>query len=101
MPALQLPATSQTGPEGMRTALPLVAVDWVKMQDAPAQGVATPEVASLAVKPAVWVPRHQPGLPDNEQLSAAELRTIVGGVVSMVKVAVLLEPAAAPVLLGL
>ena len=37
-----------------------------------------PEVASLAVKPAVCVPRHQPLTPGTEQLSAAAFSTTPG-----------------------
>ena len=79
IPALQFPALSQTWPEGMFTAEPLVPVLWVNVAWA---RLASPEVASLAVNPAVWVPRHHPAFPGTEQLFAAALRATLGAVAS-------------------
>src|SRR5262245_34339324 len=74
----------------MLTDEPFVVVELVKLQLAePAGlhgGLSTPEVPSEAVKPAVWVPRHQPALPGSEQPSPGTLRTIDGAVLSNAKV---------------
>src|SRR5919109_873445 len=79
MPGLTLPATSATGPEAIWTAFPSVALERVK--DAWV-GSARPEPESLAAKPAVWVPRHQPLLPGTLHASAAELWMTAGAVLS-------------------
>ncbi len=47
------------------------------------QGELVPEVASLAVNPAVWVPRHQPLLPASEHESPAAYRETAGAVASI------------------
>src|SRR5450759_2164783 len=78
----------------MVTALPFVVVDCVN--DAWAE-LASPESGSLAVKPAVCVPRHQLLVPTSEQLSAAELSETTGAVLSIFtgpKVVLALLPAA-------
>src|SRR5262245_44715898 len=79
----QCPATSHAWPEAISTAEPLVVVERVKGDCA---GVASPEVASEAVKPALWVPRHQPLVPGSVQASAAALRARVGATLSSLTV---------------
>lgn len=44
-------------PDGMKIESHWLALDCVKLRDAPEQGELTPHVASLAVKPAVWLPQ--------------------------------------------
>ena len=44
-------------PDGMKIESLWLALDCVKLRDAPEQGELTPHVASLAVKPAVWLPQ--------------------------------------------
>src|SRR5207244_5755237 len=59
IPTTQLPATSQTGPEAIVMAEPLIELDRLNVHEAPAaalQGVATPDVASVAPNAAVGVP---------------------------------------------
>jgi hypothetical protein len=85
IPELQLPAMSQTLPEGMSTADPFVAVDCVNVACA---AFARPDVASDAVNPAVCVPRHQPAEPANEQMVVAPFRATTGATESIFTVAV-------------
>ncbi len=80
MAAAVLPALSLSVPEEMFTAAPLVVVDLVKVCG---EGPATsPEVGSLASKPAVCSPRHQPLSPGRLQESPAGRRPIEGAVAS-------------------
>ena len=44
-------------PDGMKIESLWLALDCVKLRDAPEQGELTPHVASLAMKPAVWLPQ--------------------------------------------
>src|SRR5437899_8118618 len=101
MLSAQLPAGSQTLPEGMITADPGVPVLLVKSHEPPgaawqgSSGLHTscreltstaqlsPAVASEAVKPALWRPLQEPSVAGSEQLSALGLRTSVGATVSM------------------
>ena len=80
MAAALLPALSFSVPDEMFTAAPLVVVDLVKLcGEVPAT---SPEVPSLAVKPAVCSPRHQPFSPGTEQESPAGRRPIEGALAS-------------------
>src|SRR5687767_4514405 len=80
MAAVELPALSLTAPEEMITAAPLVVVEPVKLCG---EGPATsPDVVSLASKPAVCSPRHQPLSPGTLQESPAGRRSIDGAVAS-------------------
>jgi hypothetical protein len=54
-------------PDGMKIESQWLALDCVKLRDAPEQGELTPHVASLAVKPAVWPPQTRVG--DSEEVS--------------------------------
>src|SRR5688500_14005558 len=84
MAAAVLPALSFIGPEETFTAAPLVVVDLAKLWG---EGPATsPEVGSLAAKPAVCSPRHQPFSPGTSQESPAGRRLIVGAVASRLSV---------------
>jgi hypothetical protein len=101
MPELQFPATSQTEPDAIDTELPLVDEDCVKLQDAPEQGLVTPEVESVAVKPAVCEPLHQPEFPGEAQLLAPALSETPGATLSSFTVADALDPGPAPLLVAL
>src|SRR5579859_5566597 len=92
MPELQLPATSQTEPDGIEIELPLVEVDWVKLHEDPEHGLVTPDVESVAVNPAVCEPLHQPEFPGVPQLSAPESRDTAGATLSSFTCAVFAEP---------
>jgi len=101
MPELQLPASSQTEPDGIETELPFVELDCVKLQDAPEHGLVTPEVASVAVNPAVCEPLHQPEFPGVAQLSAPALRDTPGATLSSFTVAEAFDPGPAPLFVAL
>src|SRR5207248_2815502 len=63
IPALQLPAASQTWPDGMRIDAPSLVLFLVKPHELPGaavHGEATPDITSEAVNAAVCVPRHHP-----------------------------------------
>jgi len=76
---------SETVPDGIETELPCVVVDCVKSTlDAPLGEI--PDVASVAVKPAYCVPRHQPLVPGTVHESPAGRSETVGGVASLLMV---------------
>src|SRR5205823_4654307 len=82
IPTLQLPAASQAEPDEIVTDDPSIDVLCVNLQDEPEHGETSPDVPSLAVNPAVCVPRHQPLLPASEQPFAAASSETDGACVS-------------------
>src|SRR5919109_44484 len=81
IPDLTFPALPMTDPDGILTALPFVVVDCVN--DACVLS-ANPDVASEALNPAVWVPRHQPSFPGRSQESLLLSSSTVGAPESIV-----------------
>jgi hypothetical protein len=95
IPVFVLPALSEHGPEDTVTALPSeVPLDLLKV----AEQSANPEVASDALNPSVTAEMYQPLLPAVPEPNPASV--MAGVVVSILIVAVLDDPLAAPLLDG-